>query len=289
MERILVTGSSGMVGSQVLKHLMRRNLHAIAGVRDITSVNEEFKKNIDFIHLDYNDLISIEKAKKIVDKIFLVPPMHPGMSDMMRNVLDRMQSIQYIVCISASGADANSSFPLLKEHGKIKDYIVNSGIPATFIAPSHFYQNYFEFSSKYIKEKNNFYLPQGNAKKTMIDTYDIGEIAAKILTEDGHAGNTYNLAAYDYDNLEIASTFTKVLGRQVNYNDIDPEDYRKMLQENKMPNWKIEIILKLNAAWKAGSRLKSNEETKLLLGRNPRTFEEFLGDNKDFFIQSIPA
>jgi uncharacterized protein YbjT (DUF2867 family) len=92
MERILVTGSSGMVGSKVLKHLMRRNLHAIAGVRDINSVNEEFKKNIDFIHLDYNDLISIEKAKKIVDKIFLVPPMHPGRAP---RRLARQQALGY--------------------------------------------------------------------------------------------------------------------------------------------------------------------------------------------------
>jgi uncharacterized protein YbjT (DUF2867 family) len=120
----------------------------------------------------------------------------------------------------------------------------------------------------------------------MIDTYDIEEIAAKILTEEGHAGNTYNLAGYDYDNLEIASTFTEVLGKQVNYIDIDPEDYTKMLQENQMPNWKIEILLKLNAAWKSGSRLKSNEETKALLGREPRTFEKFLMENKDNFTQS---
>lgn len=284
MERILVTGSSGMVGSKVLKHLMRRNLHAIAGVRDINSVNEEFKKNIDFIHLDYKDLISIEKAKKIVDKIFLVPPMHPDMSDMMRNVLDRMQSIQYIVCISASGADANSSFPLLKEHGKIKDYIINSGIPATFIAPSHFYQNYFEFSAKYIKEKNNFYLPQGNAKKTMIDTNNIGEIVVNILLEEGHVGKTYHLGGYDYDNFEIARNFTKVLGKKINYIDIDPDEYKKILIQEEMPEWKIEILLKLNSAWKAGSRLKSNQESIALLGRNPTTFEEFLQENKEFFL-----
>ena len=48
----------------------------------------------------------------------------------------------------------------------------------------------------------------------MIDTYDIGEIAAKILTEDGHAGNTYNLAGYDYENSEIASILTKTLGKR---------------------------------------------------------------------------
>ncbi|MBK8395856.1 MAG: hypothetical protein IPL26_11540 [Leptospiraceae bacterium] len=75
----------------------------------------------------------------------------------------------------------------------------------------------------------------------------------------------------------------------MNYNDIDPEDYRKMLQENKMPNWKIEILLKLNAAWKAGSRLKSNEETKTLLGREPRRFEAFLKTNKENFTQNLPA
>jgi hypothetical protein len=43
-------------------------------------------------------------------------------------------------------------------------------------------------------------------------------------------------------------------------------------------------LLKLNSAWKAGSRLKSNQESIALLGRNPTTFEEFLQENKEFFL-----
>ena len=58
-------------------------------------------------------------------------------------------------------------------------------------------------------------------------------------------------------------------------------DYRGFLKKMNMPEWKIELFLKLNAAWKAGSRLKSNEETKRLLGREPRTFLEFLTENKN--------
>lgn len=286
MEKILVTGVSGHIGSYVLQNLIQKGFSSVAGLRDTKKINKNLKYKFNAVYLDYTKPDSIKKALSQANKIFLVPPMHPDMYSMIKNVLDSMESIKYIVCISASGADANSTFPLLRAHGEIKEAIINKGIPYTFLAPAHFYQNYIEFCRKSILEEDTFYFPQGNAKKSMIDTYDIGEIAAKILTEDGHAGNTYNLAGYDYENSEIASILTKTLGKEIKYIDIDPFEYRKMLLKMKLPEWKIEIFLKLNEAWKAGSRLKSKEDTKRLLCREPRTFEEFLGDNKSFFTKN---
>lgn len=264
MGKILVTGATGMIGSYVLQSLTLKGTNTLAGVRNSKKLDKNLLGNSDVVYLDYTKTDSIEKALSLANKVFLVPPMHTDMSDMMKNVLDKMKNIKAIVCISASGADANSPFPLLRWHGEIKEAIINTGIPYTFIAPAHFYQNYIEFCSESIRKEDTFYFPQGNTKKSMIDIYDIGEIAAKLLVEDGHAGNTYNLAGYDYDNLEI-------------------------LHKNKMPDWKIEIFLKLNEAWKKGSRLKSNEETKTLLGREPRDFEEFLRNKKDIFTQSLLA
>ena len=83
--------------------------------------------------------------------------------------------------------------------------------------------------------------------------------------------------------------FTNILGKEVKYRDIEPEEYKKMLIKNQVPDWKIEIFLKLNAAWKVGSRLKSNEEAKTLLGREPRSFEKFIQENKESFTQSLLA
>lgn len=287
MDKILVTGVTGMIGSYVLQNLIQKGINTLAGVRNSKKLDKNLLRNSDVVYLDYTKTDSIEKAISLANKVFLIPPMHPDMSGMMKNVISRMKNIKTIVCISASGADANSTFPLLRWHGEIKEAIISSEIPYTLIAPAHFYQNYVEFCSESIKKENTFYFPQGNTKKSMIDTYDIGEIAAKLLVEDKPAGNTYNLAGYDYDNLEIASMFTNILGKEVKYRDIEPEEYKKMLIKNQVPDWKIEIFLKLNAAWKAGSRLKSNEEAKTLLGREPRSFEKFIQENKESFTQSL--
>lgn len=283
MERILVTGATGMIGFYVLQNLIRRGLRPVASIRNQMKLEKSLREYSDIILLDYNDSTYIKNSLSTITKVFLVPPMHPNMSTMMKNVLSKMEKVKAIVCISASGADSESAFPLLKSHGEIKNAIIETGIAYTFLTPAHFYQNYIQLCAKPIREEHKFYFPQGNSKKSMIDAYDIGEIAARILTEEGHVGKTYTLAGYDYNNTEIASTFTNVLEKNVNYVDIEPEEYKKKLVEDKTPDWKIEILLKLNAAWKTGSRLKSNQETKFLLGRNPRTFEEFLQENKEWF------
>lgn len=176
MEKILVTGVSGMIGSYVIHHLFQLGIKTLAGVRNIKKLKRNIFYNSDAIYMDYTQTDSIKNALSQANKVFLVPPMDPNMPTMMKNVLDSMESIKYIVCISASGADANSTFPLLRAHGEIKEAIINKGIPYTFLAPAHFYQNYIEFCLKSILEEDTFYFPQGNTKKSMIDTFDTGEI-----------------------------------------------------------------------------------------------------------------
>ncbi|MBP7281397.1 MAG: NmrA family NAD(P)-binding protein [Leptospiraceae bacterium] len=281
MEKILVTGATGVIGSYVLEKLIQKGNRPIAGVRDTKKLNRKLQEHSEVLYLDYNEITSIDNALSGVDKIFLVPPMEIDMVNMMKNILSKTKNISHIVSISVSGADPKSEFPLLRWHGEIKNLLIEANIPFTLIAPSHFYQNYIEFCAESIQNEDTFYFSQGDTKKSMIDTVDIAEVAVKALLEEGHAGNTYYLSGHDYDNIEIAEFFTKTLGRKINYIDIDPTDYRGFLKKMNMPEWKIELFLKLNAAWKAGSRLKSNEETKRLLGREPRTFLEFLTENKN--------
>ncbi len=59
-------------------------------------------------------------------------------------------------------------------------------------------------------------------------------------------GNRYKLTGYDYGNLEIASMFTNILGKEIKYIDIDPLDYKQMGMENKTPTWsRTQIIRKI--------------------------------------------
>ena len=63
---------------------------------------------------------------------------------------------------------------------------------------------------------NSFALPLGTAKTAMIDARDVGEVAAAVLTGEGHAGQAYRLtgpALMDFH--EVAARMGAVLERPV--------------------------------------------------------------------------
>lgn len=60
--------------------------------------------------------------------------------------------------------------------------IVSLGLPHTFIRPSFFMQNLSTTHREDICQRNDLFIPAGNAKTSFIDTADIAAVAAKVLT-----------------------------------------------------------------------------------------------------------
>ena len=91
MDKILVTGVTGMIGSYVLQNLIQKGINTLAGVRNSKKLDKNLLRNSDVVYLDYTKTDSIEKAISLANKVFLIPPMHPDMSGMMKNVISRMK------------------------------------------------------------------------------------------------------------------------------------------------------------------------------------------------------
>jgi hypothetical protein len=63
-----------------------------------------------------------------------------------------------------------------------------SGLDWTFLRANAFTQNFFG-SAESIKGQGIYYSPFGSAAISFIDARDIGDVAAKVRTTDGHAGS----------------------------------------------------------------------------------------------------
>jgi predicted ATPase len=70
----------------------------------------------------------------------------------------------------------------------------------------------------------------------MIDARDIGEAAAKILSEDGHEGKTYTLTgptAISY--YDVAGALSEVLGKEVTYIPVPLEKAKEAMLSRGIP------------------------------------------------------
>jgi uncharacterized protein YbjT (DUF2867 family) len=75
----------------------------------------------------------------------------------------------------------------------------------------------------------------------MIDARDVGEAAAKVLTEDGHEGKIYTLtgpAAISF--YDVAEALSGVLGKEVDYVNIPPERAKEAMLSRGIPEWVVD-------------------------------------------------
>jgi uncharacterized protein YbjT (DUF2867 family) len=98
--------------------------------------------------------------------------------------------VRQVVKLSAMGG-RDAIFP--RQHAESEDYIKSSGVHYTFLRPNGFMQNIVNYDAPTINTQNAFYGSEGDGKVSRIDLRDVAAVAVKVLTEDGHKGNTYTL------------------------------------------------------------------------------------------------
>ncbi len=75
MGKILVTGATGTIGSQLVRRLKEKNLEVIAGVSSLSKAGRFSKQGIDTTILNFAQPDSLESAFEGVDRLFLLLPL----------------------------------------------------------------------------------------------------------------------------------------------------------------------------------------------------------------------
>jgi nucleoside-diphosphate-sugar epimerase len=96
VETILVSGSTGTVGSEVVKQLSSiTDVNIKAAARSVEKIkNLESSENVKGVHIDYNKPESLKEALKDVDKLFLLAPAVPNAEELESNLVN--ENISYV-------------------------------------------------------------------------------------------------------------------------------------------------------------------------------------------------
>jgi uncharacterized protein YbjT (DUF2867 family) len=286
---ILLTGAAGRVGRATVSALLGADVPIRVLVRDANKLSSADPR-IDIQVGDLSNTQTVQRALQGVERALLVMGNHPDQPFLERQfaTLAADAGVTHLVKVSSmeAAADARAVLPL--NHYKTEQHIAASGMDWTFLRPNFYMQNLLMYAES-IKRSGAFALPLGAALTAMIDTQDVGEVAAKVLSEEGHAGQIYELTGPELmDFHEVARRLGAVTGADLRYHDQSPEDFRMTLGRFIASAWQLDAVCELFAEIAAGSLERRTDTVQELLGRAPTALESFTRRFLSTFSDSSP-
>jgi uncharacterized protein YbjT (DUF2867 family) len=282
IDTILITGSTGNVGSQVVKQLSSFSGSVRAAVQSKNRADDIKNTKAELVEMNFNKSDTIEAAFKDVQKIFLLTPFVPDMVEMSKSLIREAKkaNVNHIVKQSAFGSDLKDGITMNKLHRQVEEAIESSGINYTFLRPMSFMQNYLGLSDS-IKSQGVFYAPLIDSRTSFVDVRDIAAVAVEALTKTGHENKAYNITGPEaVSNYDIANILSNTTGRKITYVNISDDEARKGMKENGMQEWTINALMELYNFQKAGKASHVSLDVERVTYRKPISFEQF---SKDYF------
>jgi uncharacterized protein YbjT (DUF2867 family) len=282
---ILVTGSTGTIGSQVLSQLQGR----YGDIRALTRSPENAKlpSGVTPVRGELADIDSFRSALAGVSAVFVLAP---NVADELTQAMQAMTAAyeagaKGIVYLSVFKSETYADVPHFAGKHAVERMIAALDLPATVLRPSYFIQN--DLRQKDPVTKLGVYAsPLGAKGVSMVDVRDIGEVAAAELVRRAQSPTplgreTYELVGPDSLTGEtIAAIWSKALGRTVRYGG---DDLTVMEQRMKsiVPAWHaLDLRLMFGRYQSDGASASAEDIARLttLLGRAPRTYATFAKD-----------
>ena len=280
---ILVTGSTGTTGRDVVKHLLEKRASVRAAVRDQAKARKQFGADIAFTTFDFENENTFGEALEGVEKVFLLPPLMPNQVEVANAFVDaaKRAGVRHIVKLSAMNVDTEPPFTFGKWHAAGERHIRESGLPFTFLRPNSFMQN---FMNHFPPRNGVIYLPWGNGKASFVDTRDIAAVAAEVLTNTGHEGKTYTLTGPAALGIaEVAKILSEAARREIKYVDVPEAAARDGMQQAGLPQWMVDALTDLHASQKQNRWTAVTSDIEKVTGKPATSFEQFARDHADRF------
>jgi uncharacterized protein YbjT (DUF2867 family) len=283
---ILVTGSTGVVGSQVLAHLSgKRGVEVRALTRSPDKA--QLPAGVKAVQGDLADVDSFRKALEGVSTLFLlVPNVADELTQAMQALtLAREAGVKGIVYLSVFKGEAYADAPHFASKYTVEKMIEALDLPATILRPAYFIQN--DLRQKDLLLNAGLYgMPIGQKGISMVDVRDIGEAAALELLRREQAASplpreTYALVGPDAITAnDVSAIWSETLNRPVHHAGDDLQKFEGLLK-TMMPAWlALDMRVMFGRYQSDGAAATADDVARLsqLLGRKPRSYRDFARD-----------
>ena len=263
----LVLGGTGKTGRRVAERLEARGVQTRIGTR---SGEPPF---------DWGDEATWEPALRGVGSAYVsyYPDLAiPGAVAAVRSFagLAAEAGVRRLVLLSGRGEEEAQRAELaVQEVGE------EAGVEWTIVRCAWFDQN---FSENYLLEpilSGEVVLPSGDVPEPLVDADDIADVAVAALTEDGHAGQLYELTGPRLLTFaEAVGEIAKATGREIRFVPVSVEEYESVLEEEDVPAEFLSFLTYLFGEVLDGRNAYQTDGVRRALGREPKDFSDYARD-----------
>lgn len=275
MDTIVVTGATGNVGSAVLTLLDPRTctVRALVRCRPGRPV-----PGVEYHVGDLGDTDSVDRLLSGADRAFLACANSPDQVRLETHLIDRAvrQGLSRIVKLSAFGAAADAPVAFWRWHAEIEDHLAASGLEHVLVRPFFYMSNLLPALAP-ARALGLLFAPAGQARVAMIDPRDVAAVAVGTLTGGTGPDRALTLTGPEaLDHHDVARAMTRVLGRQVAYQEIDETTARDQMVTSGLPGFVADQVLAVYARLRAGMQSQPDDSVRRITGHAARSLDDYL-------------
>ena len=286
---LLILGAAGNNGVATIKALTEKHQQAFtirAGVRSEAkgkSLQAQFP-GIETAILDLDKPETLPVAYQGVQKLFLIIGNVENREQHAKHAIDAAVAsgtVKDVLFYSVVGAEYEAIL-FAKQFRYGEKYLEACGLNWTHLRTIFFQDNFAGWADG-IKQ-GALYFGVRDGRFAPLNIADIGEIAANILTTEGHARRAYNVTGPELlSGTDMAKTFSQVAGKPVEYVSPDEATTLASLLDSGWPEWQAKGMLELFEVFASNQAAVVSPDGEQLLGRPLTRLKSYAEANQAAF------
>jgi NAD(P)H dehydrogenase (quinone) len=277
---IVVTGAAGKTGRAVIRALVGRGATVRALVHRPEQESPARRLGAqEVVSGDMRDPAILDRAMRGAAAVYhICPNMHPDEVGIGQGAIAaaRKAGVQRLVYHSVLHPQVEA-MPHHWLKMRVEEQIFASGLDYTILQPAAYMQNVLAYRES-IVQHGLYSVPYAvDTRLGMVDLEDVAEVAAKVLSESGHGGATYELCGPEaLTQTEVANLMGQQLGRAVQAQAVPLEAWREQAQAAGLGEYQVETLVKMFEYYERHGFRGNPTVPACLLGRRPTGFVDFL-------------
>ncbi len=285
---VLVTGSTGTIGREVVAALRATGRRVRAADVDTARILEVLGQDVEPVRLDFTDPATWAGAYAGIEVMFLLRP--PQLSHVRRDLAPSLEAakqagVRHVVLLSLQGAESNRVVP----HARIERWLRESGLDWTFVRPSFFAENLTTTHVSDIRDRDEIVVPAGDGRTAFVAARDVAAVATAALLDPashrGRAWTTTGPEALTY--AEVAAVLSGVLGRTIRYRRPGAARYARHARSVLGLPWgMVAVTTAIYTVARLGRAGGLTDDVREVTGRDPLDFKTWAGGHRGAWARS---